>query len=40
MSEDRLPVKANKYRPRGPRDLGRPRKRWMPVQAEKPNPRR
>jgi hypothetical protein len=38
MSEDRLPVKANKYRPKGIRDLGRPRKRWVPVQTEEPNP--
>jgi hypothetical protein len=33
MSEDRLPVKANQYRPTGNRDLGRPSKRWVPVQA-------
>jgi hypothetical protein len=38
MSENRLPVKANKYRKTGTRDLGRPRKRWVPVQAEEPNP--
>jgi hypothetical protein len=38
MSEDRLPVEANKYRTIGTKDLGRPRKRWMPVQAEEPNP--
>jgi hypothetical protein len=35
MSEDRLPVKANSYWPTGARDLGRPRKRWVPVQAER-----
>jgi hypothetical protein len=40
MSEDRLPVKANKYRLTGTRDLGRPSKRWVSVQAEEPNPRR
>jgi hypothetical protein len=38
ISENRLPVKANKYRPTGTRDLGRRRKRWVPVQAEEPNP--
>jgi hypothetical protein len=38
MSEDRLPVKASKYRQRGSQDLGRPRKRWVPVQAEEPGP--
>jgi hypothetical protein len=38
MSEERLPVKATKYRPTGNRDVGRPSKRWVPVQAEEPNP--
>jgi hypothetical protein len=40
MPEDRLPVNANKYRPTGNRDLGRPKKRWVTVQAEEPNPLR
>jgi hypothetical protein len=37
MSEDCLPVKPNKYRPTVTQDKGRPRKRWVPVQAEEPN---
>jgi hypothetical protein len=37
MPEDRLPVKANKYRPTGTQDIGRPRKRWVPVQDKEPN---
>jgi hypothetical protein len=34
ISEDRLPVKANKYRLTRTRDLGKARKRWVTVQAE------
>jgi hypothetical protein len=34
MPEERLPVKAWKYKPKGRRDVGRPRKRWEPEQVD------
>jgi hypothetical protein len=34
MPMDRLPVKAIKYKLTRTRDLGRPRKRYVPAQAE------
>jgi hypothetical protein len=38
MPEEVLPVKAWKYKPKGKRDVGRPRKRWEPEQFDwKPN---
>jgi len=34
MPEERLPVKAWKYKPKGRRDVERPRKRWEPEQVD------
>jgi hypothetical protein len=34
MPEEGLPVKAWKYKPKGKRDIGRPRKRWEPEQVD------
>jgi len=40
MPEERLPVKAWKYKSKGRRDVGRLRERWEPEQIDwKPNPR-
>jgi hypothetical protein len=33
-NEERLPIKAWKYKPKGRRDVGRPRKRWKPEQVD------
>jgi hypothetical protein len=33
MLEERLPVKAWKYKPKGKRDVGRPRKHWETEQV-------
>lgn len=33
MPKDRLAVAALNYKPKGKRDVGRPRKKWVPEQA-------
>ena len=35
MSPNRLPLQAWEYKPIGKRDVGRPRKKWMPEQANR-----